>query len=112
MDDPLLRHLTGERARANLPIPLTTFIGRAGDIAAVTQQVLAEPPAGVRLLTLTGPGGCGKTRLALAVATDLAHVFPDGVHWIELATLTDPGLIRSEERRVGKECRSRWSPEH
>ena len=93
MDDPPLLQLPGERARANLPIPLTTFIGRADDIAAMTQQVLAEPPAGARLLTLTGPGGCGKTRLALAVATDLAHAFPDGVHWVELAALTDPDLV-------------------
>src|SRR3712207_6772833 len=89
VDDPPLLQLPGERARANLPIPLTTFIGPADDIAAITQQVLAEPPAGVRLLTLTGPGGCGKTRLALAVAAALAPAFPDSAHW-----------IRSEERRV------------
>ena len=72
----------------NLPLQLTSFIGRESDISAIKQRLWTT-----RLLTLTGPGGCGKTRLALRVATDLLDAFADGVWWIELAALTDPTLI-------------------
>jgi len=72
----------------NLPEQLTSFIGRAKEIAAI--EALFEK---TRLLTLTGPGGSGKTRLALQVAGDLLERFPDGVWLVELAPLTDPGLV-------------------
>jgi predicted ATPase len=75
----------------NLPMPLTSFIGREPDIQHV-EKLLAE----ARLVTLTGPGGCGKTRLALRVArTRLAqpNLFPDGVWWVELAALSDPARV-------------------
>jgi len=79
------------RPRHNLPAPLTRFIGRGGDVAALTALL-----ATTRLLTLTGPGGCGKTRLALVVAAAEAtppHGPPDGVWLVEFAALADPVLI-------------------
>lgn len=75
--------------RTNLPVPTTPFLGRRADVAAVVEQ-LRQP--GVRLLTLTGPGGTGKTRLALEAAGAAADAFPDGVTWIPLASLADPAL--------------------
>src|SRR5687768_15155808 len=75
---------------SGLPISLTPLIGREAEIAAVT-ALLAEPT--VRLLTLTGPGGTGKTRLALAVAEQVAADFPHGVNFVPLASLADPALV-------------------
>src|SRR5262249_38289283 len=82
--------------RDNLPRALTSFVGRQRQIATV-RRLLAD----ARLLTLTGAGGCGKTRLALRVAAELldaptAHEvpgFPHGVWLVELAALADPGLV-------------------
>jgi hypothetical protein len=72
----------------NLPLQLTRFIGREHEIAEVKPLVEAE-----RLVTLTGAGGAGKTRLALQIAQDLVSDYPHGVWVIELAPLADPGLI-------------------
>lgn len=72
----------------NLPIPLTSFIGRKHETAEVKELL-----ASTRLLTLTGPGGSGKTRLAIQAATDLLDAFKDGVWWIELGSLTDTSLV-------------------
>jgi predicted ATPase/transcriptional regulator with XRE-family HTH domain len=72
----------------NLPIQLTNFIGREREITEVRQHILSA-----RLVTLTGPGGCGKTRLALQSAPDLLDVFPQGLWLVELAPLTDPTLV-------------------
>jgi predicted ATPase/class 3 adenylate cyclase len=83
---PPLRSL--EAFRHNLPVQLTSFIGRKREMAEV-KRLLAES----RLLTLTGSGGCGKTRLALQVAADLLEEFPEGVWLVELAPLADPGLV-------------------
>jgi predicted ATPase/transcriptional regulator with XRE-family HTH domain/Tfp pilus assembly protein PilF len=78
-------------ARAtNLPTPPTTFIGRENEVAAVIR--LLERP-GVRLLTLTGPPGIGKTRLALQAAGAMLPEFADGVWFVGLAALTDPALV-------------------
>jgi predicted ATPase/DNA-binding XRE family transcriptional regulator len=74
--------------RHNLPNQLTSFIGREKEIAELT-QLLAE----ARLLTLTGPGGAGKTRLALQVATGVADQFPDGAWLVELAPLAELELV-------------------
>ncbi|MBI3962615.1 MAG: AAA family ATPase, partial [Deinococcus sp.] len=74
--------------RHNLPVPLTRLIGREGEVAAV-KRVLGI----TRLLTLTGAGGCGKTRLALQVAAELVETFANGVWLVELAALADPALV-------------------
>jgi len=74
--------------RHNLPIALTSFIGRTDEIAEVTRLLTIT-----RLLTLTGAGGCGKTRLALAAASEVVANFPDGVWLVDLAPLADPALV-------------------
>jgi predicted ATPase len=73
----------------NLPLELSSFVGREREIAEVRGLLLS----GRRLLTLHGPGGCGKTRLALAVSQDIAEEFRDGAWWVELAPLSDPDLV-------------------
>jgi predicted ATPase/DNA-binding CsgD family transcriptional regulator len=72
----------------NLPLQLTSFVGRGRETSEV-EKLLAES----RLLNLTGPGGSGKTRLALAAASRLVDRFKDGVWWVELAPLSDPDLV-------------------
>ena len=74
--------------KKNLPLQPTALIGRQLEIAEVTQLLQSN-----RLLTLTGPGGIGKTRLSLAVATDMALRYPDGVYFVDLAPLTDPSFV-------------------
>jgi predicted ATPase len=76
--------------RTNLPIPATQFLGREHELAEV-RELLARDDA--RLLTLTGAGGSGKTRLALHAAGDVAEAYPDGVWWVPLAPLTDPADV-------------------
>ena len=72
----------------NLPHQLTSFIGREKEIAELEHLL-----AGTRLLTLTGSGGCGKTRLALQMARRMLHAYPDGVWLVELAPLERPSLV-------------------
>lgn len=72
----------------NLPVQLTSFIGREHDIAVVKKRLIDY-----RLVTLTGPGGCGKTRLALRIASDLISAYEKGVWLVEFAPLSDPALI-------------------
>ncbi|MEP7359350.1 MAG: helix-turn-helix domain-containing protein, partial [Anaerolineales bacterium] len=74
----------------NLPAPLTSFVGRRRETAALG-RLLAEPD--VRLVSLTGPPGTGKTRLSLAVAQQAAPAFPDGVYFVPLAPLREPALV-------------------
>ena len=84
-DFPPLRSL---RARHNLPLPRSSFIGRTAEREQLQQLVRSEP-----LVTLTGIGGCGKTRLALEVASDVLGDFHDGVFFVDLSAVTDPTLV-------------------
>jgi predicted ATPase/transcriptional regulator with XRE-family HTH domain len=79
-----------ERPRHNLPVQLTSFVGRESQIGEIA-GLLRQP--NTRLLTLTGPGGIGKTRLALRVAENLLGEFAAGGWLVELASLADPALV-------------------
>jgi len=74
----------------NLPVQLTPLIGREREVAAV-QHLLQQKD--VRLVTLTGPGGTGKTRLGLQVAAELSDLFTDGVYFVNLAPISDPEFV-------------------
>jgi predicted ATPase/class 3 adenylate cyclase len=76
-------------SNSNLPRPASSFVGRDSEVAQVT-ELLQD---GARLLTLTGPGGSGKTRLAIESAATLVTEFKAGVFWVDLAALRDPALV-------------------
>jgi predicted ATPase/class 3 adenylate cyclase/Flp pilus assembly protein TadD len=76
----------------NLPLQPTPLVGRVREVEEVAERLRSER---VRLLTLTGPGGTGKTRLALQSAAELLDEFDDGVFFVALATITDPELVPS-----------------
>ena len=78
-----------DRFGASLPIPLTGFVGRTREIAQLVALLRGE----TRLVTLTGPGGVGKTRLAVRLATELAPEFADGVAFVGLASVADHLLV-------------------
>jgi transcriptional regulator with XRE-family HTH domain len=85
-----------QRQRPGLPVQLTSFIGRQRELADIAG--LLDPPAGSsavppRLVTLTGTGGCGKTRLALQVAAHVLNSYSDGVWFVDLAPLADQALV-------------------
>jgi predicted ATPase/class 3 adenylate cyclase len=80
-----------ETAPSNLPRPSSPLVGRTDEIASLVELVRE----GTRLVTLTGPGGSGKTRLSLAVADELTPAFPDGAFFVGLAAVTDPDLVPS-----------------
>jgi predicted ATPase len=73
-----------------LPVPITPLFGRYAQAAAVAQELVSE-----RLVTLVGPGGVGKSRLAVEVASSLLDKFPGGTYWAELGQVSDPGSVRS-----------------
>jgi DNA-binding CsgD family transcriptional regulator len=78
----------GGKVAPALPSPVTSFVGRARERAALAEAVGAH-----RQVSLVGPGGVGKTRLALAVAADAADAFPDGVWFVDLVPVTDPAMV-------------------
>ena len=90
--DPVSAAGTGPRPldhiAHNLPVQLTSFVGRDAEMAQVRELL-----AGSRMVTLTGAGGVGKTRLALQVAVSMLTEFPAGVWLVDLAPLTDPALV-------------------
>jgi len=81
---------TIENCPNNLPVQFTPLIGREQEVAAVQHLLQLEH---VRLVTLTGPGGTGKTRLGLQVAAELSDLFTDGVYFVNLAPLSDPEFV-------------------
>ncbi|MCA9877242.1 MAG: tetratricopeptide repeat protein, partial [Thermomicrobiales bacterium] len=84
---PPLRSLSG--SPHNLPVQATRLIGREADLGHIHEAI----QAGERLVTLLGPGGVGKTRLALQAGADELDGFPDGVWWVPLAAVADPSLV-------------------
>jgi len=78
--------------RTNLPIPASSFLGRDRELGELVELLSGDD---LRLVTLTGPGGTGKTRLALQAAVEASDAFPDGLFWVSLASLRDPGLALS-----------------
>ena len=76
-------------SNTNLPRPASSFLGREAELAEVVSRI----EQGARLVTLTGPGGTGKTRLALEAATTLVPAYKAGVFWVGLASLRDPALV-------------------
>jgi predicted ATPase/class 3 adenylate cyclase len=96
-DFPSLRSL---QAAANLPVMLTSLVGREKEL----NEIVALLRDGARLLTLTGPGGTGKTRIAVRLAEELRNEFRDGAFFVALASVTNPALVGSTiARAVGAE---------
>jgi predicted ATPase/DNA-binding CsgD family transcriptional regulator len=92
--------------QGNLPAELTTFVGRRAELATA-KRLLEES----RLVTLTGPGGVGKTRLALRLASQLERAFDDGVWVVDLATIADSSLVAARVASVFglRDESARWS---
>jgi predicted ATPase len=83
-----------EKPKHNLPAQPTPFIGRQAEVMAVKDLLMRDPQGqDVRLVTLTGPGGTGKTRLALQTASELADRFTDGVYFVDLAAIREPESV-------------------
>jgi non-specific serine/threonine protein kinase len=87
---PSRRAIGQEPRRGSLPKPLTSLIGRERELAQAKRLL-----QGSYLVTLTGPGGSGKTRLCIALAAEVAADYPDGVYFVRLAPVRDPGLVPS-----------------
>ena len=92
---PLQEVEPSDAGKHNLPAPRTSFVGREREMTEIKRTLSMT-----RLLTLTGVGGAGKTRLALEVARDLTGAYPDGVWMVELAPLSEPELVAQEVARA------------
>ena len=90
-----IREEPADATKHNLPAPMTSFVGREREMVEIKRTL-----AMTRLLTLTGTGGSGKTRLAIEVARDLVGTYPDGVWLVELAPLSESGLVAQEVANV------------
>ena len=96
LEEKILLHDQGlTQPRHNLPVELSRFIGREEELEAATELLVEH-----RLVTLTGAGGSGKTRLGSRIALEALESYTDGVWYVELAALQDPDLIRTELTRV------------
>jgi predicted ATPase len=76
----------------NIPVQRTALVGRGKEVAVLKELLMRED---IRLVTVTGPGGIGKTRLAVEVASQLAERFPGGIHFVPLSAVCDPALLLS-----------------
>jgi predicted ATPase len=83
-------------SNTNLPTPASSFVGRERE----TEEVVSLLREGARILTLSGPGGTGKTRLAIEAAAELVTSFRNGVFWVALASLRDPALVTEQIGQV------------
>jgi predicted ATPase len=81
-----------ESRQSNIPVQRTGFVGREKEIEAAKELLLRQD---VRLVTITGPGGIGKTRLGIEIASAVADRFPGGIHFVALSAVNDPGLLLS-----------------
>ena len=86
--------------QTNLPVPATPFLGRDRELSEVGELL-----ARTRLLTLTGPGGSGKTRLALQAAGAAADEYPQGIWWVPLAAVADPAAVLDAASRGARSAR-------
>src|ERR1044071_7146011 len=95
--DALDPFLSSRAPSSGLPTPLTSLIGREESLARVVTMLRGSD---IRLLTLTGPGGVGKTRLAIAAGNEVVFNFRDGVRFVSLAPMADPALLDSTIART------------
>jgi transcriptional regulator with XRE-family HTH domain len=89
---PARRYASERQPRVSLPVERTSFVGRHQMLADV-RRLMRSTSHTSRLLTLTGPGGTGKTRVAIQAASGMLDAFPDGVHFVDLAPISDPQLV-------------------